>query len=260
LDSPHKVHFQQRGARPAEVAVCVTLYDYAEHVTAALDSVQAQDLETVDLIVVDDHSTDRSLRVASDWIRTHRDRFNTALLVQHEVNQGLSAARNTGFSIADPPYVFVLDADNAIFPRCLSRCVETVQQSGAAFAYPIIERFEGESSLMSNEIWNVDRLVYSNYIDAMALVSKEAWRAVGGYSTEMIWGWEDYDLWCKFAERGFAGVQVPEILARYRVHSKSMLQTTTDSNERRVKEVIQARHPWLSLDPNAERIQASRER
>ena len=92
------------------------------------------------------------------------------------------------------------------------------------------------------------RLAGGNYIDAMALVAKAAWAAVGGYA-HIEHGWEDYDFWCRFAERGLLGVQVPEVLAEYRVHEASMLHTATDVTDNKPKVIgeLERRHAWLSI-------------
>ena len=67
----------------------------------------------------------------------------------------------------------------------------------------------------------------------MALIRRACWLVVGGYSRLDVDGWEDYDLWCKFVERGFFGVRVPGVSARYRVHPSSMLGASTTSRSRR---------------------------
>jgi SAM-dependent methyltransferase len=96
------------------------------------------------------------------------------------------------------------------------------------------------------------RLVGSNYIDAMALVRTSAWAAAGGYRPGV--GWEDYDLWCRLAEAGRCGVQVPEDLALYRVHADSMLHTVTHRGDglEAARAGISEAHPWLRLCPAEE--------
>jgi hypothetical protein len=93
------------------------------------------------------------------------------------------------------------------------------------------------------------RFVSGNYIDAMAMIAKSAWAAVGGYDDIRPNGWDDYELWCSFVERGLWGVQVPQILAEYRVHARSMLRTMTDerTNKLRVIGELERRHPWLMI-------------
>jgi len=246
--APHQVVFEKHGTHTAAVTVCIPLYNYERYVAEALDSVAAQTLAPLDLIVVEDRSTDGSLDLALGWCQQNAEHFNGCRVVQHQANSGLSAARNTGFSEARSDYVLPLDADNALYPRCLERCLTALEASGAQFAYPIIEVFGDERRLIGTELWDPALLARGNYIDAMALVRKAAWSAAGGY-TPMKYGWEDYDLWCKFHGLGYIGVQVPEILARYRSHGASMLRTVTNTEEH-INEIItdmKQRHDWLEL-------------
>src|SRR5262249_7187829 len=92
-------------------------------------------------------------------------------------------------------------------------------------------------------------LAHGNYIDAMTLIRTARLREAGGYARMSVTGWEDYDLWCRFAELGWTGVRVPEILARYRTHGTSMLNTTTRREEKAALLIteMRARHPWLAI-------------
>ena len=74
---------------------------------------------------------------------------------------------------------------------------------------------------MGNCPFEPGRLIGGNYIDALALVSKEAWAAVGGYGVFRVMGWEDFDFWCRLVENGFWGCRVGDSpLAEYRVHGE----------------------------------------
>jgi hypothetical protein len=80
---------------------------------------------------------------------------------------------------------------------------------------------------MSYLSWDARRLRYGNFIDAMAMIRRAELLEVGGYVTDRrLHGWEDFALWCTFAERGWRGVRVPEILARYRAAFHSMISVT----------------------------------
>jgi SAM-dependent methyltransferase/uncharacterized protein YbaR (Trm112 family) len=142
-----------------------------------------------------------------------------------------------------------LDPDNKLLPQCCEILLNTIRTSGAAFAYSTIRRFGDEDSLVSDAPYDAQGFVGGNYIDAMALVSKEAWAAIGGYHHIQVVGWEDYDFWCRLAEHGLAGTWHSDVLALYRVHGTSMLRTHTDVrvNHRRLVEDFKTRHPWVSL-------------
>lgn len=234
---------------PDLVTVAVSLYNYARFLPDCLDSVLAQRHPHLEVIVVDDVSTeDDSVAVARDWLQAHGPRFARVSLLRHRRNQGLAQARNTAFAHARGDHVFVLDADNAIYPRAIGRLHQAIATSGAAAAYTQHELFGKRRSVGLADIWQPQWLRPGNYIDAMALVSREAWRDVGGY-THLDGGWEDYDFWCKFVEQGYEAAFVPETLCRYRIHGTSMLRTETARSYDALFIEMTMRHPWLALAP-----------
>lgn len=213
---------------PPRVSVVVTVYNYASLVGAAIESVAASEFADYELVIVDDASSDGSgqaIRAAlarAPWVR--------ARLITCARNRGLGRARNLGAELADGELLFVLDADNTIYPHALGRLVRALDDTPtAAFAYGILEQYtpEDSTSLMSYLGWDAHRLRYGNFVDAMAMLRRPALLAAGGYVTDpRLYGWEDFALWCTFADRGWSGVRVPEIVARYRTALHSMISLT----------------------------------
>lgn len=243
--------FEQYGDAAATddlVTVCVSLYNYARFLPECLNSILAQRHAPIDLIVIDDASPgDNSVEVAEEWMRANYRRFHRTLLLSHVRNQGLAEARNTGFLHALGEYVFVIDADNMIYPRAISRLLRVLKETPMfAAAYTQLEYFGEQRGLGVADVWSKERFKVGNYVDAMALIRKETWRAVGGY-THLEGGWEDYDFWCKLIDADLEAAYVPEILCRYRVHGTSMLRTETNKASRRLIVEMTLRHPWLSL-------------
>lgn len=231
----------------APVCVAVSLFNYAAFLPDCLNSIAAQRYEALELVIVDDHSLrDDSVAVAKAWLAKNADRFSRVLLLRHAHNQGLAQARNTAFTHAQAQRVFVIDADNEIYPRCIKRLAEAMDEAQSEAAYSQLEFFGDERQLGYADIWQPDGFEEGNYVDAMGLISKQAWRAVGGY-THIEGGWEDYDFWCKFVEHGFSGAFVPEMLGRYRVHGASMLRSETSTRYASINIEMSLRHPWLKL-------------
>ena len=240
-------YVRQDAAPDDLVTVAVSLYNYADVLPDCLNSVATQRHPHLDLIVVDDASSkDESLAVALGWLMAHAEDFERVLLLRHVRNQGLAEARNTAFERARSEFVFVLDADNMIYPRAVERLYDVMREGEFSAAYSQLEFFGDEQRLGYADIWERDRLAGGNYIDAMALVSRQAWQQVGGY-THFEGGWEDYDLWCKFVEHDLAAAYVPEILCRYRVHKASMLRGEHQELAEQLKVQMTMRHPWLKL-------------
>lgn len=100
----------------ALVSIVIPAYNYAKYLPDAIDSVLAQTYEPIELIVVDDGSTDGTPQVLAEYgnrIRTIR-----------KSNAGLSAARNTGIQAARGEFIAFLDADDQWLPEKLQRQME----------------------------------------------------------------------------------------------------------------------------------------
>jgi glycosyltransferase involved in cell wall biosynthesis len=215
------------------VTVIITLYNYADYIEECLNSVcAAAPLPNgFDVLIIDDCSTDHSASLVEAYLQ----QVDIPIcLVKKAFNTGLADARNVGLQLARAPFVFILDADNWIYPNCLSVLYEAIHTSGYAAVYGIINRFNSKTGkgagLISFYEWDDRELLAAPYIDAMAMFKKDILLQVGGYSTELMviaWsGWEDYDLWLKLAQAGYKAKLVPQILSAYRVHSNSMIHTT----------------------------------
>jgi hypothetical protein len=210
------------------VSVIITVYNYAALVGAAIASVAASEYADYELVIVDDASSDGS----SQAIRAALARapWVPVKLITRSHNRGLAQARNLGAEVAAGELLFMLDADNTIYPHALGRLVQAMDDvPTAAFAYGILQQYDvdGPSGLMSYLGWEVKRLRYGNFVDAMAMMRRQALLDVGGYVADpRLYGWEDFALWCAFADRGWGGVRVPEIVARYRLALHSMISLT----------------------------------
>jgi glycosyltransferase involved in cell wall biosynthesis len=197
------------------------------------------------VVVVDDHSTDRSRTVAAEFLAAHPD--VPMLLLGKDANEGLAAARNTAFANARAELVMVLDADNTILPTCLRKLADALAADvEAAGAYGILADFGARRDVRSALAWDVERLCAANYIDAQAMLRKRTWERLGGYrgDDDHVFGWEDWDLWLRLAASGGHLRAVPEILGRYRVQPGSMIALTNLGHADAI-DAIRARYPSL---------------
>ena len=231
----------KQGGEPA-VSVIVPLYNDEDVVCEALDSVRRSTVSSWEIVVVDDASSDGGPDAVRAWMKRY-DSHRVAM-VRHEVNRGLSAARNTGAATAQGRLFLMLDSDNLLRPFGLARLIRALaSDQGAAFAYGILDRFvkEGPLDLVSNYGWEPARLRNGNYIDALALIRRSAFTKLGGYSEDsrLLLGYEDYDLWARLAEAGEWGKFVRQFVGSYRVGHSSMLSVTNISRADAVAAVIE---------------------
>ncbi len=210
----------------ADVSVVVTVFDYADVVEETLDSIIASHDVAVEIVIVDDASHDDSVAVVQAWMDHHPD--VPVVLLARAANQGLTRARNLAIGHARADLVMIMDADNLVYPTCLSRLADALSDDPtAAFAYSTLEAFGADPGLRSAQGWHVPWLCDANYIDAQAMIRRSTLDRFDGYRVDdTMYGWEDWDLWLRIADAGEHGVHVPQMLGRYRTQPGSMVSLT----------------------------------
>lgn len=108
------------------VSIIVPVYNVECYLDACLDSVRQQTYSNIEILVVEDCSTDGSLRILEPHLADSR-----VHLLRHEHNSGLSAARNTGIDAAQGAYVMFVDSDDVVDTSLVAACVETAARTGA---------------------------------------------------------------------------------------------------------------------------------
>ena len=208
-----------------DISVVVTSYNYRHFIIEAMQSAMSSVGVTLELIVVDDHSQDGSVTAVQDFMSAN-DWF-PLMLVARAANAGPSVARNIGVAHARGDRIFILDADNLIYPTTLRKLSAALDRCpDAAFAYGILTKSDGEDMtsdrLVSHLPWDVKRLCRFNYIDAMTLLRASVLEEVGGFDVHFgAKGCDDYELWLRLAASGHSAAFVREYVGSYRVHPAS---------------------------------------
>jgi hypothetical protein len=245
LQHVERVETPAYGDAAPEVSVIVTVYDYAGVVAETLRSIVASTGIAFDVIVIDDHATDHSREVITEFMAAHPD--VPMVLLGKDANEGLAAARNTGFAESRAELVMVMDADNHVYPTALRKLADALRaQHDASAAYSVLEDFGAQRNVRSAVAWDPPRLCAANYIDAQAMWRKADWQSLGGYRADddHVYGWEDWDLWLRLADSGGRATLVPQILGRYRVQQSSMIALTNLATDEAI-DAIRQRYPRL---------------
>lgn len=100
------------------ISVIIPAYNAAHTIETTLNSVYAQNMDRIQIIVVDDGSLDNTYRIATEFAQEN-SQGKTFIIVKQE-NRGVSAARNRGIDLAKGKYLFFLDSDDLLEPDCLS--------------------------------------------------------------------------------------------------------------------------------------------
>ena len=237
--------FEHMNEGAADISVVIPLYNYQDYIEECLESVINQNISKLSIVIIDDNSSDRGADIAIEILKSCSERFVNCRVIRHRRNQGLAMTRNSGIVWSAEPYLFMLDADNILRRPALSRLLEALLTSNREFAYSQLHMIGNASDVVGvADVWDPQRFQYCNYIDGMALIRRIALTSVGGYHVSAVQeGWEDFDLWCRFAELGYRGVFLPELLCQYRVHSASMVHTRTNYQRRSLSLEMVLRHP-----------------
>jgi glycosyltransferase involved in cell wall biosynthesis len=193
------------------VAVVVPCFDDGATLPATIDSLRAQ--EPHELVVVDDGSSDAN--TIAELERLEAD----GIPVVRQSNAGPAAARMSGVRATSAPYVFALDADDMAAPGALTALADALDaDAGAVAAWGDTEMF-GNANVHIPKAPSIDpwQITYVNPLPTSALIRRDALVSVGGWQLEA--GYEDWDLWMAFAERGWCGVHVRRTVVRHRVHA-----------------------------------------
>jgi glycosyltransferase involved in cell wall biosynthesis len=208
------------------VSLIIATFNHARLLGDAIDSALAQTLAGVDVIVVDDGSTDDTPAVLA--------RYAGRIRVLWQPNRGLAAARNTGLAAARGAYVAFLDADDVMAPAKLAEQVAVLERAptiGWTYCDVLIETVATGATVRASERfgyaarvlegWLFPELIHGNFIPAIApLVRRTALDAAGGFD-ERLTALEDWDLWLRLALLAEARY-TPAVLVSYRIQPGAM--------------------------------------
>ena len=220
------------------VSIIVPCYNYGRFLAEAVESALGQTHAPLEVIVIDDGSTDDSYDVAS--------RFGPPVKVLGQPNQGLVAVLNRGLHEAVGEYFVILSADDALRPAYVETLLTALlEQPGSAYAYSAMEYFGAKSGVFPAKPFSPALLLAGNYINATALTRRADALAVGGFHPNPENAWEDWDFWLRLLESGKYGVAVPVPLLRYRRHETTSRNPPSRYRALKALRAVAALHPDL---------------
>ena len=113
-----------------KVSIIIPVYNVSEYIEHSIRSVIAQTFTDIECIIVDDGCTDDSITKCEQWIREYEGPIKFIIL-HHEQNRGVSAARNTGIRQATGKWLFFLDSDDEITPHCIETLLKVGEEDEA---------------------------------------------------------------------------------------------------------------------------------
>ena len=199
------------------VSVIIPCYNQGHFLAEAVHSVLAQTYPHLEIILVNDGSTDENTNQIIDAIEIGRgQKILTA-------NRGLSEARNIAIEHAKGSYILALDADNKMAPGFLEKTVAVLQQDASLdIVYTDAWYFGSKTGEWKQPEVEFPLMLKRNLVDACTLYRKTVWEVCKGYKKNMLYGWEDWDFWLSAHENSCRFYHLKEPLFYYRIGDTSM--------------------------------------
>lgn len=193
------------------ISVIIPVYNHAHTLKKSIECVFRQTYRPLEVIVVNDGSTDNFDEVAEECLKLTEKQCigeGSLLSILSQPNSGAPAARNRGFAASRGEYVIFWDADTIAQPDMLQKLYTALQEHPeASYSY---SQFKFGWKVIKSQEFDAEKLKQVNYIDATSLVRRSA-------LSEKPWDeslkrFQDWDLWLSLLAQGKTGVFVPEVL------------------------------------------------
>ena len=196
------------------VSVITPCFNHGAYLEGFLDALGAQEYPALELIIVDDGSTDAETIEVLDRI----DKDGRARVIRQERNRGPSVARNRGLAAANGRYILPVDADNLLLPNAVQSLVTQLQAAGeqVGYIYPRFQYFGTRDYRFDPPAYNLFLLLQGNFTDTCSLLDRQIFDAGVKYPEDLELGHEDWDLALSLGALGVVGQPSREVVMLYR--------------------------------------------
>lgn len=203
------------------VSVITPVYNAERFIRTSLESVLNQTYSNIEIVLVDDCSSDNSAEIIKEYSEKHSN------IVYHlqEKNMGAGVARNTALEIAKGRYVAFLDSDDVWKPEKIQRQIDLMQATGSPFSYTAIEMVDENGNVVKSkrkvpEKCDYKYLLHNTVIPTSSVIVDRA--KLGDFRMHLRRGGQDYATWLKLLRGGDVAAGIDEALVQYRLVSGSL--------------------------------------
>jgi glycosyltransferase involved in cell wall biosynthesis/GT2 family glycosyltransferase len=242
-EQPTSLRFSNRSIQEQPlVSVVVPCFNHGRYLYECIDAILDQEYEAIEVIIVDDASTDpATIRVLHEI--ELRDRVR---VIRQPQNSGPSAARNRAIKETKGRFILPVDSDNILLPGAVASLVEQLQSAGESvqYIYPNCQYFGTRDDYFQPPSFNLALLLAGNYCDTCSLIDRATFDAGLCYAEDIVLGHEDWDFALTLASHGVRGEPARRRTLLYRKHGFTRSDAVEHASHS-FHEEIPKRHPEL---------------
>ena len=205
------------------VSIITPSYNSADFITDTIDSVRSQTYSNWEMIIIDDHSSDQTVKVVKAIIK-QEPRIR---LIERRENGGPARTRNAGLKEATGRYVAFLDSDDQWLPNKLTKQVNFMESNDLVFTHTAYNRVqidaEGQDEVKEVKVpptLTYKQLLRENVIGCLTVMVNQ--EKTGKLQMVDMRQRQDYALWLALTRKGYNAIGMQERLANYRVRGGSL--------------------------------------
>jgi alpha-1,3-rhamnosyltransferase len=221
------------------VSMIVPSYNHAQYVQTCINSIIAQDYRNIELIVIDDGSTDESTRCIQEMVPACQARFSR-FEFRSRPNKGLSATLDEGLSWAGGEYSASIASDDVLLPGKTSTLLRQIEgEPRVAGVFGGCELIDEKGVVMSTLRPSPDYYEFEDLflrrkhfiVAPSQLLRVSALKEAGGFPSNLYI--EDWYMWLNLTERGYRLKTVSDVLVQYRQHGLNISKNARKMYESR---------------------------
>jgi glycosyltransferase involved in cell wall biosynthesis/cation transport regulator ChaB len=204
-----------------QISIVIPAYNQAHYLGRALHSALAQTHRALEVIVVDDGSTDDTALVAQAFA-------DSRVRYVYQENRGLSAARNAGLREASGVFISFLDSDDQFLPHKLELLLAELERHpeaglAAGQAIPVDQDGQPIGKVFDKGLpAESAQWLLGNPLHVGSVLARREWQERVGFFDESLRSYEDWDLWLRLARAGCPMRWVAQPVSLYRFHRAQM--------------------------------------
>jgi len=213
---------------PVLLSVIIPNHNYGQFIAETIASLARQDYTPLEIVIVDDASSDNSVEIIKDLIASYKGKLDISL-IEMKKNAGKVAAVNRAMEVVSGQYCLLLDSDDYLMDNHIVRCLAVLDRARSedthvGFVYMDCHLISANGEFLErgrSAPFDADLIRTLSYIPEPALVLMEAMKQVAPFDESVRKGTKQ-DKWCRIIANGWTGVYIPEPLFCYRMHNNNL--------------------------------------